>query len=453
MLDDDARNAIALRKFSLISPILNGQVNNRWEYYVQISSNPIEMPHYGVRKYAPKTIESWYCDYMRGGLEALKPGYRGDKGSYRKIDSELAEKILEVRKAYPKAPNTIIYDKLIEDGILKDGQLSLTTLYRFLNSSNSNDIYEAEEKKEIKRFAHQYINELWYGDVMYGPYVQEGRKKKATYLLAYIDDASRLVTHGEFYYTQNLEALRHSFKEAVLKRGIPSMLYTDNGKIYRSQQFEFMCANIGCTLIHSKPFVANSRGKIERFFLTVRKRFLSQLDMSNIKSLEDLNSKFWKWLDEDYHKKPHSSLNELTPLDFFISQISRVKLCTDPVQLEEKLLLRIKRKVNHDGTFSINNILYETDIKFAGLKVEVRYDPHWLNAPFIPVFIYQEDKKVGEAMQVNFHDNAHMKRRGRPKNSELTVDSQDNEVSAVVAANIPKAKQTISFKTLMEGEQ
>ena len=451
MLSDEVRNAIALKRFSLISPILNGQVNNRWEYYVQISSTPIEMPYYGIRKYAPKTIESWYCDYMRGGLDALKPGYRADKGSSRKIDAELAEKILEVKKAYPKAPNTVIYDKLIEDGILKEGQISLTTLYRFLNSSNCKNIQETEEKKEIKRFAHQYINELWYGDLMYGPYIQDGRKKKPTYLLAYIDDASRLVPHGEFYYTQSLEALRHSFKEAVLKRGIPTLLYTDNGKIYRSQQFEFMCANIGCSLIHSKPFVASSRGKIERFFLTVRKRFLSQLNMNEIKSLEELNLRFWKWLDEDYHKKPHSSLNGSTPLDFFMSQISRVKLCTDPAQLEEKFLLSIKRKVNHDGTFPINKILYETDIKFAGQRVEVRYDPQWLDIPFMPVFIYHEDKKVGEAVQVNFHDNAHMKRKGRPKNSELTVDLLDDEVS-VKPTNIQETKQTISFKTIMKGE-
>jgi len=451
MLSDEVRNAIALKRFSLISPILNGQVNNRWEYYVQISSTPIEMPYYGIRKYAPKTIESWYCDYMRGGLDALKPGYRADKGSSRKIDAELAEKILEVKKAYPKAPNTVIYDKLIEDGIVKEGQISLTTLYRFLNSSNCKNIQETEEKKEIKRFAHQYINELWYGDVMYGPYIQEGRKKKPTYLMAYIDDASRLIAHAEFYYTQNFEALRHSFKEAVLKRGIPTLLYTDNGKIYRSQQFEFMCANIGCSLIHSKPFVASSRGKIERFFLTVRKRFLSQLNMNEIKSLEELNLRFWKWLDEDYHKKPHSSLNGSTPLDFFMSQISRVKLCTDPAQLEEKFLLSIKRKVNHDGTFPINKILYETDIKFAGQRVEVRYDPQWLDIPFMPVFIYHEDKKVGEAVQVNFHDNAHMKRKGRPKNSELTVDLLDDEVS-VKPTNIQETKQTISFKTIMKGE-
>jgi len=79
MLDDNTRSAIALKKFSLISPILNGQVDNRRDYYVQITSNPIEMPYYGARRYAPKTVESWYCDYMKGGLDALKPGYRGDR--------------------------------------------------------------------------------------------------------------------------------------------------------------------------------------------------------------------------------------------------------------------------------------------------------------------------------------------------------------------------------------
>ena len=84
-------------------------------------------------------------------------------------------------------------------------------------------------------------------------------------------------------------------------------------------------------------------------------------------------------------------------------------------------------------------------------RVEVRYDPQWLDIPFMPVLIYQEDKKVGEAVQVNFHDNAHMKRKGRPKNSELTVDLMDNEVS-VEPTNIPETKQTISFKTIMKGE-
>ena len=199
--------------------------------------------------------ESWYCDYMRGGIDALKLGLRCNRGCYRKISAELGAKILEKKKAFPKLPSTLLYEMLIKDGILEYDKVSLSTLYRFLNTASFKGIDVAgEEKKELKRFSHQYINELWQADLMYGPYVREERQKRQTYLFAYIDDASRLITHAEFFFSQNFEMLRHSFKEAVLKRGIPRLIYTNNGKIYRSQQFELMCASIGSTLIHSQPF-------------------------------------------------------------------------------------------------------------------------------------------------------------------------------------------------------
>ncbi|WP_235827474.1 hypothetical protein [Acetivibrio saccincola] len=103
----------------------------------------------------------------------------------------MLKKILETKRKYPKAPTTIIYDKLIKKGILKEGQISLTTLYRFLKFSNHESIYETEEKKEIKRFAHQYINELWYGDLMYGPYIQE-----EAYLPCSIRTMGRFTVHS-----------------------------------------------------------------------------------------------------------------------------------------------------------------------------------------------------------------------------------------------------------------
>ena len=126
----------------------------------QVSSNPIDMPYYGIRKYAPKTIESWYCDYMHGGLDALKPGYRRDKGSSRKIDVELAEKILEVIKTYPKAPNTIIYDKLIEKGILKEGQIYLTVVVNKKVTKNVGENgpgFSVPVLKEIPKIIEHFI--------------------------------------------------------------------------------------------------------------------------------------------------------------------------------------------------------------------------------------------------------------------------------------------------------
>ena len=450
MFDDNTRNAIALKRFSIISPVINRQVENNKAYYIKATEQPIEMPHYGIKKYAPKTLESWYCDYMRKGIDALKPGLRGDRGNCRKITTEVGEKILEKKKAFPKVPDTLIYEMLIKEGIVDNDKVSLSTLYRFLNTVSFKGVeIPGEEKKDLKRFTHQYINELWQADLMYGPYVKDGRQKHQTYLFAYIDDHSRLITHAEFFFSQNFEMLRYSFKEAVLKRGIPRLIYTDNGKIYRSQQFEFMCASLGSTLIHSEPFVPNGRGKIERFFRTVRKRFLSELAAVELKDINDLNIRFQKWLEEDYQRKPHSSLDGKSPLEAFITQVDRIKIYSDPSQLEEKFLLRIKRTVNHDGTLSIKNILFETERKFAGMNLDIRYDPQWLDIPFMPVLIYINDKKVGEALQINFHDNAHMKRKGRPSNTKIKEAEETFDNISIDEINAAP-RQTISFTSIME---
>lgn len=120
---------------------------------------------------------------------------------------------------------------------------------------------------------------------MYGPYLRTGRAKRQTYLIAFIDDASRLITHAEFCWEQNFTAIRTVFKEAVLKRGVPKMLYTDNGKVYRAGQLAFLCASLGCILLHTQPFSPAAKGKVERFFKTAKIRFLSRLETDQVNSL------------------------------------------------------------------------------------------------------------------------------------------------------------------------
>lgn len=453
-MDEKIRTEIALKKFSLIAPIINGLEKNTNEYFKKACSEPIEMPHYGFKHYQPKTLRAWLLDYRRGGLDNLKPGYRSDRGKSRKVSEEVTSKAQQIWAEKPFCTVTNVYEELIKNGSIRPDKISQATFYRFVAANKQELLTPASEennsKPEQKRFAHQHINELWQTDLMYGPFIKDGRSKNQTYLLAFIDDASRLICHGEFFETQNFSALRKVFKDAVLKRGIPKLVYTDNGKIYRSGQMACVCAGLGSHLIHTQPYTPQSKGKIERFFLTVRQRFLTTLDINNVKNLDELNIKFRQWLEEDYQRKIHSALG-MSPLDFFMSQASRVKIFSDPLLLDEYFLLRVERKVKHDGTISLDKLLYETDLKLAGQNLEVRYEPDWVNQQSKEILLYHEGKLVGTARQVNYHDNAHAKRAGSKsgsKEADKKVEPVNESKGAYNKPSLPNA--TISYTTIMQ---
>ncbi|MGI6711517.1 MAG: DDE-type integrase/transposase/recombinase [Bacillota bacterium] len=452
MLDEATRNAIALKKFSIISPLLNGQVEHQGEYCAQVASSVIDMPHYGLKNYSPKTISSWYTDYLRLGIDALKPKPRTDKGGTRKVTPEISDALAEKCRKYPKAPATVIYDMMVKEGFFLPADLSLSTLTRYLNRTRASFQETSEIPKDMKRFAHGKINQLWQTDVMYGPYIKKNGKKVQTYLLAFIDDHSRLILHAQFYYSQDFLSLRHSFREAVLRRGIPKLLYTDNGKIYRCANFEYLCANLGISLLRAEPFTPTSKGKIERFFRSCRLRFLSTLETDKVKDLDHLNSLFWEWLSSDYNEKSHSSLG-MSPLDSFLAQAESVILPTDLSLFNEKFLVKASRTIKHDATLSLNCILYETSPVFAGRKVDVRYDPDLLERGLEEIFLYSDDKCIGTAKKVRFSDNANMKRKGRPSaaaKKTKNIDSITNTSENASAINMPK--NTISFSAMDKKE-
>jgi hypothetical protein len=309
-------------------------------------------------------------------------------------------------------PVTMLYEKLIGDGIIDPLKISRSSVYRYVEDMNLSGVFtESSEEKEMRRFSHDKVGEVYQADVMYGATIKDKGKRVRTYLIGFLDDCSRYPVWSQFYKSQSYEPLRHCYKEAVLRRGPSRLIYTDNGKIFKSQQFEYICASLGCTLIFSQPGVPNGRGKIERFFRTVRMRFLSTINEDEIDSIDMLNALYFKWLEEDYTKKAHSGLNGLSPHDVLMSQIGNLKLPTDRNLIDEVFLYRISRKVQHDATIQINNILYETEPCFAGKRMDVRYDPEWIGDENKKLPLYHDGKKAGEAWMVRLHDNAHAKRK------------------------------------------
>ena len=411
-MDEKVRQAIALKKFSLISPVLNGLETSAAEYFRKLSTGPVHVPGLGARRYSEKTFLTWLYEYRRYGFDALLKSPRSDKGKHRKISEEIGGQIIYTRKNNPGMPVTVLYEKLVAEGVIDPLKISRPTVYRYVEDMNLSGAFtETSEEKEIRRFSHDKVGDMYQVDLLYGPLIKHNGKRVRAYLHTFLDDCSRYPVWSQFYTSQNFDTLRHCFKEAVLRRGPSRLVYSDNAKIYRSQQFEFICASLGSTLLHSQPNVPIGRGKIERQFKTVRMRFLSTIDEDKIDSLDMLNSMYFKWLEEDYIRKAHSGLNGLSPHDVLMSQIDNLKLPTDKALIDEIFLHRVSRKVQHDATIQIDNVLYETEPCFANKRMDVRYDPEWIGDENKRLPIYFDGKKAGEAWMVRFHDNAHAKRK------------------------------------------
>lgn len=183
-------------------------------------------------------------------------------------------------------------------------------------------------------------------------------------------------------------------------------------------------------------------------FSTVRMRFLSTLDPRTIQDLDALNQRYFQWLEEDYVRKAHAGLNNLSPHDVFMSQVPNLKLISDANRINEDFLIRITRKIQHDATTQLNNILYETDSRFAGKRVEIRYEPDWINDVTKTLPIFQDGKKIGEARVVRFHDNAHAMRKFKGNRRKDVLP----EALALPDVDIDTAqKNTISYYGIMKG--
>jgi hypothetical protein len=248
----------------------------------------------------------------------------------------------------------------------------------------------------------------------------DGRKTK-TFLIAYIDDCSRLVPYAQFFTSEKFDGVRVVTKEALLRRGKPKAIYADNGKIYRSETLQYVCANLGITLIHTRPYDPQSKGKIERFFRTVQTRFYPLLYTDPVHSLEELNKRFWEWLEKDYHRKVHASLQGKTPHEVYQSQLQQLQLLDDVTGLDSLFLKREQRKVKGDSTITLQKQLYEVPPRYIGQTIEIRMDER-------EVYLYEDGKEVTKLQPVSMTDNAHAKRTRRSVSFSNILPEGDSHV-------------------------
>ena len=375
---DDKAEKTALFRYGLIAPLVletlpRGELTRRAQ---QIAARLYDIPYSGRRSLSVDTLLNWALRYRKDGLAALSPKPRQDRGQARAVPPETAALIERLKRENPHRTGTALLRELAPTSEHNKAGLSASTLYRFLRAHGLTERQLLLDKATAhKKYEAQYANQNWQSDMLFGPWVERpGGGKRQVFLQATLDDASRLIPHAQFYPDQGLNSFLDCLRQAIAARGVPTRLYMDNAKIYRSPQLARIAASIGILIVHTPPYQPEGRGKIERYFRSVREQFLTNLDPKVLLSLDQLNQRLWHWIDTVYHCHEHSSL-QTTPLLRWQRDIEQVRQLPPVTDLRRVFFHRVDRLVRRDSTFLLQSRFFEAPPHLAGKRIEVRFDP------------------------------------------------------------------------------
>jgi len=375
-MEKERKLQIATFRFGVISDFLGGARLHRGEkerLLTEKSERVWEIPGCGRTRISRTTMQDWIRRYERGGrrLEALYPKDRRDQGISRAFDEEVSLSLKKLRLEMPEAPVKVLIAQMQERGYLGPGEaLKRTTVYRFLHHHGLM-VPLAVTPPDRRRFEAELPNDLWQSDAMHGPTVPEGGRQRKTFLFAFLDDHSRLIPHAQFYLTERLDSYLDALRQALLKRGLPRKLYVDNGPAFRSQHLAQITASLGIALIHSTPSQPEGRGKVERWFRSVRSQFLAAHPVPQ--DLNSLNRALHTWIDSDYHRRDHSTTGQ-SPLKRFTAHLECLRPA--PLHLEDHFRKQTRRRVEKDRSVSLNGRLYEAPLQLIGKSVTLLYHAH-----------------------------------------------------------------------------
>lgn len=414
--DNDHRHAVALFRYGLIAELVRLEPGAKG-LYAQIETKAAghyTIPGSSRTRVAAETIRDWLKHYRRGGFDALLPKPRADRGQSRSLPAQVVDVLLATKEGNPAlSVQLVIREARKHTDVPEELPLPGATVHRLLARHGLMDKPRGDSSdSDRRRFAFRHAGQMWMSDVMHGPSVRVGaRSKRKTYLIAFIDDATRVIPYCAFTLSENTRTFLPVFKQALLRRGLPKRLYVDNGANYRSQHLALVCAKLGIALIHARPYRPSGKGKIERWFKTVRAQLLTRLSEDDTRDLQSLNRRLWAWVEGEYHHAPHRGLERNTPVEQWTLCAQDVSFPEPGMDLDDLFLFECMRKVQKDRTVSLNGVVYEVDAALVGEKVTLRFDPG--AAPERPIQVCHKGKTIEQAKPVQLYANCFVK-RNRP---------------------------------------
>ena len=411
--DGDRRKDWALWRFSVLGPLVSARLEHgdRRALLKEASARLHEDPDGTLRRIPERTLESWYYAWRNGGLEALEQIDRSDRGRTH-IRAELRDLLLKLKGENPRRSIRRLIKILVRAKKARKGELTKSSVQRFLKHHGLSK--RQSEPRERRSFRHREAGELWMGDVLHGPRViVEGQLRKS-YLIAFLDSATRFVPAAELRLSEGAADHEYALKQAFLKHGRPRALYLDNGSAQRSRSLRLILAELGVRLLHTEAYDPQAKGGIERWNRTFREEIESELPQEPL-AREELQSRIWSWLSVEYNARVHSTTGRI-PREDWLRDTSILRPVPAGVDLEEVFLHRERRIVRRDATVRFRGNFLEVRSALVGREVELRFDPFerdWR------VRVFSDGAFVCDAIELDPEANAY-KKRHRPSASAET---------------------------------
>ncbi len=373
-MTEEQKKQVAAFRFGVIHDLVNRMDMGRGEperLLREKCSRKWNIPFSAKTHIGRTTILRWMQRYKSSGarIESLYPSERRDQGKSRVLDEETVLSLVNLRREFPRLRLAGLIEKMYERNLAGAGvKLYPSTVYRILCRHGVMK-REGQGPEDRRKFEAELANDIWQSDVMHGPRVKVDDKMRKAYLIAFLDDHSRLIPHAEFYLSENLECYMNAFEKALLKRGLPRKLYTDNGSAMRSHHLEHVCASLGVALVLARPYKPQGKGKIERFFRNIRDSFLEGFEGGD---LEKLNGELKVWL-RGYHEREHGSTGQ-SPFKRFTENMECLRPA--PENLPDYFRKLARRRVAKDRTITLHGKLFEAPVCLIGKQVEVLYHDH-----------------------------------------------------------------------------
>lgn len=376
-MNDERRREEALFRYAVLGDLLHRSLR-RGELGRALGERARKVwkgPDGQQRRIAKKTLEEWLYRYRKRGFDGLLPSPRRDRGKVRSLRAEIEELIIQMKREDPGRSAQLILEELELAGRLRRGEVSVSTIRRLLRREGLTGPRMELERPVRLRWQASCAGELWQGDALHGPSLFDpaaGRPVRVK-IFALLDDRSRLVPYvrADFHETQT--AFLTVLLGAILRRGIPRAILLDNHGSFTGSDVRVACAQLQTRLTFARPHDGPSKGKIERWWRTLRGRVLDRLDLERVTTLDDLNLRLSTWVESEYNTRAHSSLGGRTPLEVWEEDSDEIRWVDDPGSIEEAFTDRLERRVRDDSTCQVRGRTLEVPPELRGRSVEIRY--------------------------------------------------------------------------------